>query len=99
MRKVLMIITAILFVLGSCKKDTGVDNVFFDNSVRQKYFYKKGSYWIYRDSISGQLDSFFVSDIHTHIPEVKTFGYQNYEEMSIEITQNPSDTLIKDMIK
>ncbi len=98
MKNVFIILT-VFVLLAACTKEQLSDNIFFDKDVRQKYFYKKGSYWIYRDSISGRVDSFYVSEIYTHVPEAKATWYQDEEEMAITITQKISDTSIKDIIK
>lgn len=98
MKNVFIILT-VFVLLAACTKEQLSDNIFFDKDVRQKYFYKKGSYWIYRDSISGRVDSFYVSEVYTHVPEAKATWYQDDEEMGITITQKISDTSIKDIIK
>jgi len=52
------LILAILTALG-CKKENhnGVDP-----GLQNAYSFPKGTYWIYKDSLSGDIDSFFVTD-------------------------------------
>ena len=45
-------------VLHSCKKDNSVIPI--DPRLKAGFNFQPGTYWIYRDSISGRIDSFFV---------------------------------------
>ena len=60
MRKIqcLSIVTTLLFCFYSCKRPTPIVPM---NPILKKYYcYKKGSYWVYRDSLNGDIDSFAV---------------------------------------
>jgi len=55
---ILIIIIAIA-VLGCNKKDSQ-QHITIDADIVANFGYKVGSYWIYKDSLSGQIDSFYV---------------------------------------
>jgi len=42
-----------------CKKEQLLQTV--NASLKKAFFYKPGTYWVYRDSISGRVDSFYVN--------------------------------------
>jgi hypothetical protein len=62
--KVWIILFAAFFywILSSCSrvKPFNIDV----NGQLKSHFFKKGTYWIYRDSISGQIDSFYVTSTY-----------------------------------
>lgn len=45
------------FLFWGCKKDP----IKVDSATEKNFSFKTGSYWVYRDSLSGKVDSFFVS--------------------------------------
>ena len=58
-------LTAIVFsclLLAACHKSSSSDitTVTIDTALKADFNFQQGSYWIYRDSISGNVDSFFV---------------------------------------
>lgn len=64
-------ILVIIIFLGctkSNKQDTNpATHIQYDTTkpsddLAKRYFFKTGSYWIYKDSASGQIDSFYVSN-------------------------------------
>jgi hypothetical protein len=44
----------------SCNKKDDRQHITIDADVVANFSYKVGSYWIYKDSLSGQVDSFYV---------------------------------------
>lgn len=59
-----VVCVAALCWIGSCKKaDTKRDyvNLDTDSSVKARFNFLPGTYWIYRDSLTGRIDSFYVS--------------------------------------
>ncbi len=54
----LLVLTAIV----GCKKTPTTINTPIDPALKAAFNYQVGTYWIYKDSISGGLDSFYVVD-------------------------------------
>lgn len=67
------IITVLLFAMLAigCKKKDTIKYVSSENKAR--FNFQKGSYWIYKDSLTGKEDSFYVYQNTT------TIKYTNYE--------------------
>ena len=57
MKAILSILCAV--VLFGCTRSKSV-NTPVNSDLIASFNYKPGTYWIYRDSISGEIDSFFV---------------------------------------
>lgn len=55
MKNVLIIITAMMLVVGGKK-----EHILYLSDDIKNYFYKPGSYLIYRDSATGREDSCYV---------------------------------------
>ena len=60
-----------IIICNSCSKP-GIPNVPVDSAMKKAFSFKPGSYWIYRDSISGNFDSCFVSAYVT--PNLTTYN-------------------------
>jgi len=60
MRPLLLIVIVSISVFIACKKTPRHATI--DESLKAHFNYKVGSYWIYKDSISGQEDSFYVTN-------------------------------------
>jgi hypothetical protein len=95
MKNLLLIITMLMFAVG-CKKK---ENIYYlSDEVKRNFFFKPGSYWIYRDSISGMMDSCYLSSSMIQIldnPRV-TASYSKLELLSLDFLISPLDTSIKD---
>jgi hypothetical protein len=66
-RTIFLIAAAQTAFLHSCKKQ---DNTAYINPELKKHFnFKEGSYWIYRDSLTGSMDTFTVYNNITTITE------------------------------
>lgn len=63
-------------------------------------YFQKGSYWIYKDSVSGREDSCFVEYSRTFISEDSRYsrGLNQMEVLQVVMTQVPLDHSIKDTI-
>ena len=59
-KNVLLLTTMIFAAVSSCHKNN-VPNYPVDADLKAAFNFKVGSYWIYLDSISGRIDSFYVS--------------------------------------
>ncbi len=53
----------ILLLLFACKKNSIAPVIYtpVDTNLQKYFYYKPGTYWIYKDSISGQVDSFVTA--------------------------------------
>ncbi len=59
--------TVLMLLFQSCKKK---DETAYINPELKKHFnFQKGSYWIYRDSLTGDIDTLMVSGTATSITE------------------------------
>jgi hypothetical protein len=71
----------LLCIMWGCKKQPGT--VAIDADLEKNFSYKPGTYWIYRDSLTGEVDSFAVVDNHDALGNSNNFG--NYTIQSAEI--------------
>ncbi len=68
MKFCILFILSFLFAFTSCKKDEDTPpvvrtDVLVSSSLKDWGYFKKGSYWIYKDSIDNSLDSVYVTSI------------------------------------
>lgn len=85
------ILLASLSLFSCNKKEPPVP---VDPLIKKKFGFKPGSYWIFRDSISGRVDSCYLysSDYRTSTVD-KSVLYE-YEILYIQLKQRPLDTTI-----
>jgi hypothetical protein len=95
--KNLTLVMLALAVCSACKKTTSND-VPVDAALKSDFSYKPGSYWIYKDSVSGNVDSAYVvsntSEYHEHGCVLRN-GAPKYEYINISINLadgNAADT-------
>jgi hypothetical protein len=91
------VIVVMGFVLSDCKKRRHTEFVELDtdSGVITHFNFKKGTYWIYADALSGRIDSFYVRE-NEYIAEEE--GYDTYDyhyiiiaELNVDGT-NPGDS-------
>ena len=90
MKKYIHLILFSILLLGCNKKDV----LYVPAEVKQKYSFKKGSYWIYRDSISGRIDSCYLSTNQLFVPEKLRTESSYFEYLILGFVQKPIDTTI-----
>lgn len=74
---------SIVPVLLLCCKKKERPSTPVDPLVKRYFSYKKGSYWIYKDRITGDMDSIFVSEAYTEIIDDNLERYDfEYSELS-----------------
>ncbi|MCO5254272.1 MAG: hypothetical protein M9892_07925 [Bacteroidetes bacterium] len=64
-KTILLISTLLLIVLQSCFKEKEcreLTPILLEQEMLDWVYFKEGSYWIYRDTISGIMDSIYVTD-------------------------------------
>lgn len=67
MRNALIVAVIIWGTMVACNKDNR-QHIPIDADVLAHFNYKPGTYWIYRDSLSGQVDSFYVTYNAGNVP-------------------------------
>ncbi len=60
MKYAIISLVALMIVLQACKK-TGTTIYSVDAGLKTAFDYKPGSYWIYKDSLTGAIDSAYVT--------------------------------------
>ena len=75
------LVTLLLFC--TCKKKSGTIPI--DSAVKEFYSFAPGTYWIYYDSLTGQTDSFLVSQDDTR---VTSSSHEAIETIVIMIYKN-----------
>lgn len=86
-----VIFTGIVFSSSCIKRKNNVIGV--TPALLERFSYKPGSYWIMRDSISGRIDSFFItSSTNTNIGLRSGLEVQNVITQMQQISADKSDT-------
>jgi hypothetical protein len=52
----------VLSTILACTKEAKLGYIPLTPYIKEHFNFKSGSYWIYRDSVSGRKDSFFLKD-------------------------------------
>jgi hypothetical protein len=96
MNKILITLAALLFMLA-CQKEQA-PTFYLSDEVKRKFSFKPGSYWIYRDSISGREDSCYVFDVRTFITDDGSYKSPGpfYEAHGVALKQVPKDQTLKE---
>ncbi|MGN6567300.1 MAG: hypothetical protein ACTHJ0_05075 [Flavipsychrobacter sp.] len=82
MKYSLIFLFLVILVVTACNKTKYIN---IDPNLKNAFFYKIGTYWVYTDSLSSDIDSFFVtnsSDAHD-----MTTDNQNEEHINIDISE------------
>jgi len=69
----------------SCKKNSGIPHYTIDADLKTAFDFKPGTYWIYRDSISGRVDSFAVRTNTFSTPTIA--GNYSFDIIKITMTE------------
>ena len=88
-----LLIIFIIFILSvfSCKKNDELSHYPINSDLKSAFNYLPGTYWIYRDSISGEIDSFAVRN-NVFSTDVVAGNYA-IDEIGINITQYRSSSV------
>lgn len=85
-----------IFLFTACSKKHDPVYSYLSSDTKKHFYFKPGSYWIYRDSISGRTDSFYLRNSSLFM---LSGGTNNIvETLNLEIIQHSSDVTIKDSI-
>lgn len=99
MKKRIILVLILFFIVGCIKRDN--DNTFLVPAIKKNYLFQKGSFWIYRDSISGRVDSFYLDSIRHIIPPATSYRRTDQEFFQLFIIQSskyyPNDKIIWNM--
>jgi hypothetical protein len=90
MKKYITVTTLLLLAFAACnKKDEALAPL--DAALKSCFSFKPGSYWIYRDSLSGRRDSFFISvcsggklESQTHTDEQLVLHIKRYDTQATD---------------
>lgn len=85
MKNLLALLIA-LFFFTACKKER---ILYISDDIKRNFSYKPGSYWIYRDSVSGREDSCYVVDKNISMVDIydrsTSQNYDKYESLHINL--------------
>jgi hypothetical protein len=85
----LLIPAALLLLLGACRhKQAQPETIYVDSATRQHFLFKPGSYWIYKDSVSGRVDSCYVTKLDSSVGR-NSDNTKNYQSIFSDIMQRP----------
>ena len=84
----------LLSVFASCNKEKEPPFFGVDDHLKSEFVYKVGTYWIYRDSISGRIDSAYVTENFSSVREISNGKFESVATKIIqrEIGLFPADT-------
>ena len=68
MKKYFGLCSMLVFIIVAACNKNNERHIPIDADVLANFNYKSGSYWIYRDSLSGQVDSFYVTYNAGNVP-------------------------------
>jgi hypothetical protein len=75
----------VLLFAAACKKKS--DEIRIDERVRSYFDYQPGTYWIMKDSATGDIDSFVVT---TRNEKIISTDFENVETIDVRIIEYPS---------
>ena len=87
----------ISFYMAACKKDMNLNQP-MNAQMKASFNYKPGTYWIYKDSVTGAMDSAYVvsNNVNYYTRGCVLYdGQPKYERMDVLIrvaTSNPADS-------
>ena len=91
--KVMYFLATIMCLLG-CSRPKPIYH-YVSNDIKNDFNFKPGTYWIMRDSISGRVDSFFVTNNWDALEEITNGGRENaaayYERIYVVIADRNTD--------
>lgn len=86
MKNVLIIFVALLFFTSCKRKD---NTIYLSEDIKRNYSFKPGSYWIYRDSISGREDSCYIGLLRLFTANEDRKNTRFIEVLQVGFTQVP----------
>lgn len=90
-----LLLLLLMGTLLSCNKEPKYKTVYLDAGLKAAFNNKPGSYWIYRDSVTGELDSVYLTErilkIYTGDASIKGFNYEKLD-LTFASTHIGSDT-------
>lgn len=92
MKRINWIIFLALIIASCTKKPT---NYPVENKLRAAFSYQPGTYWVYKDSVSGALDSFVLINQHLLNGLIDNSG-NTYEEIDVTILQKHKNPHLED---
>jgi hypothetical protein len=90
-RIILLLFLGFLFILNSCKKPEELPTYYIPQEFKDYVVFPVGSYWVYKDSVSGVLDTVTLQEQTFSITEID-LGYKE-ERLSQTYYYSIKDTL------
>ena len=78
MRKHLFLATVLLILFAGCGKSNNNSGTPINATLKKYFSYKPGTYWIYQDSLSGNIDSFVVVSVDSGLTNYSAGGNNFY---------------------
>jgi hypothetical protein len=74
---------------GACRhKQAQPEYIYVDSATRQHFAFKPGSYWIYKDSVSGRVDSCYVTKLDSSVGR-NSDNTKIYQSIFSDMIQRP----------
>ena len=90
MKKILFLIALTATCVWGCSRPKPIYH-YVSTDIKNDFNFKPGTYWIMRDSLSGRVDSFFVTNNNDDFSSTRTGSYAFPAEFSENIRINISD--------
>ena len=87
MQNRLALLTGVVCLCVGCNKTPSIPTYNINPAIKAAFNFKVGTYWVYRDSLTGNLDSFYVNSILNYIGAHQS-SYTNKNDYYIENTLN-----------
>ncbi len=84
MKNILLSVAIILLLLNACKKPN-ITHYTINADLKAAFNYQVGTYWIYRDSIGGGIDSFYVTKNQSGTSSVLDHNGDGYTNEGIAV--------------
>jgi hypothetical protein len=92
MKNLIITLAALMLVMG-CKKE---HTLYLSEDIKKNFSYKPGSYWIYKDSVTGREDSCYFLNTTTSFQEPSVGStYSDYDKVELMVLTTKLATLHK----
>lgn len=86
MNKLIVIVCFLVIVVASCRRQPTDTHYPIDADLKAAFDFKIGSYWIYQDSLTGDMDSFVVTTRQTYL-NMKYDDNRFYDETFSQVVE------------
>lgn len=83
-KKIIFLLSSVILLTVSCKELITTKR-YVNEELKEFLDFKPGSYWIYRDTATGKLDSMYIANYYSAVSEVSDEKVKNiYEQIHYE---------------